>query len=241
MSDDFSNTQTYYDAFSETYEKERYEGYHLLIDELELACLLGYIEEKVVLEAGCGTGLLLQPISLLAKEAHGIDISEGMLKHARKKGLNVYQASVTEVPFDDNYFDLVCSFKVLAHVEEIEKALKELIRVTKPGGALKLEFYNTKSIRYLIKKIKNPTMTSREYSDEDVFTRYDTLNAIKSYLPETAVVEKVEGVRIFTPFALVCKLPLISKIFASLEKRFRDSFLASYGGFLVVTIRKHDD
>lgn len=241
MTKDIEKVREYYDNFSSTYEKGRYEGYHLLLDELEVACLNDYIIGKKVLECGCGTGLILQCISLIAEEAIGIDLSEGMLQLAKSRNLNVQQASVTELPFEDKYFDVVCSFKVLAHVEEIEKALSEMARVTKPGGALVLEFYNTKSIRYLIKKLKKPTTTSKKFTDEDVFTRYDNIKTIKSYLPEGLKIEKVQGVRIFTPFAFVYNLPIIKNIYTFLERKFRDSFLAGVGGFLVVTIRKDDE
>lgn len=238
MTKDLQKVQEYYDNFSHTYEKGRYEGYHLLIDELEVACLNDYIVGKKVLECGCGTGLILQCISLLAEEAIGIDLSEGMLQLARNRNLNVKQASVTELPFEDNYFDVVCSFKVLAHVEDIQKSINEMARVTKPGGALVLEFYNTKSIRYLVKMLKKPTSTSKKFTDEDVFTRYDNIKSIQSYLAEGLTIEKVQGVRIFTPFAFVYNIPIIKSIYTLLERKFRDSFLSAFAGFLVITIRK---
>lgn len=240
MPEEITKTQEYYDSFSENYEKERYDGYHLLIDELELACIKDYIKGKKVLEAGCGTGLILQRIAQIAQEAHGIDISEGMLTLAKEKGLNVQQASVTKIPFEDDYFDVVCSFKVLAHVKDIKDAIAEMSRVIKPGGILVLEFYNTYSLRYLIKQIKQPTKTSIKFSDEDVYTRYDNLSSIKSYLSQGLAVEKVQGVRIFVPLASVFKVPLLAAIYTFLEKTFRDSFMAILGGFLVVTIRKEN-
>ncbi|MEW5821784.1 MAG: class I SAM-dependent methyltransferase [Cyanobacteriota bacterium] len=240
MSEDFGRVQNYYDEFSQTYESARHEGYHLLIDELEIACIQDYVAGKKVLEAGCGTGLILNVVNLLAEEAIGIDLSPGMLTLARNKGLNVQQASITEIPFENETFDIVYSFKVLAHVKDIKKAVSEMARVTKPGGVLVLEFYNKKSIRYIVKKTKKPTKTSDKFTDEQVYTRYDTLKDIKSYLEPGLKVEKLQGVRIFTPFAFVHKIPLVKSIYTHLERKFRDSKLAKYGGFLVVTIRKED-
>ena len=240
MVEGLNKVQDYYDSFSENYEKERYQGYHLLIDELEMACLKGFIENKVVLEAGCGTGLILQRIAKIASEAYGVDLSEKMLKRAKDKGLNVIQGSITELPFEDNYFDVVCSFKVLSHVEDVKKAISEMSRVLKPGGVLVLEFYNTKSLRYIIKQVKSPTKTSDKYTDKEVYTRYDNIEMVINYLSPELKLEKMQGIRIFTPCAYVYQLPVISNIYKFLERTFRDSFLSGFGGFLVVTVRKQD-
>ncbi|TCJ17626.1 SAM-dependent methyltransferase [Flaviaesturariibacter flavus] len=51
-------------------------------------------------------------------------------------GLDVDQASVTELPYADGAFDLVCVFDVLEHVEDDVKALSEMHRVTRAGGML---------------------------------------------------------------------------------------------------------
>ena len=44
------------------------------------------------------------------------------------------EASITELPFEDNTFDLVCAFDVVEHVAEDQLAIKELKRVTKKDG-----------------------------------------------------------------------------------------------------------
>lgn len=44
------------------------------------------------------------------------------------------QGSITELPFADNTYDLVCAFDVIEHVEDDTKAVDELYRVCKPGG-----------------------------------------------------------------------------------------------------------
>lgn len=45
-----------------------------------------------------------------------------------------YPVDVEELPFDDNSFDLVCSFAVLEHVRRPDRAVRELARVTRTGG-----------------------------------------------------------------------------------------------------------
>src|SRR3954463_5335295 len=91
-------TQSYYDRFSETYERERHHGYHRLIDELELDLIRRYGAGRDVFEAGCGTGLLLRGAADVARSAIGLDLSRGMLTPARARGLRVVQGSLTDVP-----------------------------------------------------------------------------------------------------------------------------------------------
>src|SRR6204780_4787630 len=120
-------TRAYYDEFSHRYEDERRprrpDGYHALIDDLEVDLVERYGAGGDVLECGAGTGLLLERFARFAKSARGIDLSPGMLEGARARGLDVREASVTSIPFDDASFDVTCSFKVLAHVPDIGRAL----------------------------------------------------------------------------------------------------------------------
>lgn len=46
----------------------------------------------------------------------------------------IIQGSITELPFQDNQYDLVCAFDVIEHVEDHQKAVEEMWRVCKPGG-----------------------------------------------------------------------------------------------------------
>ena len=49
-------------------------------------------------------------------------------------GLELLRASITELPFSSDSFDLVCSFDVIEHVEDDQAAVAELYRVCRPGG-----------------------------------------------------------------------------------------------------------
>ena len=132
----------YYDDFSDSYERGRGYGYHQMIDDLEVQVTAPYARGARVLELGCGTGLILARVAEIAEEAVGIDLSEGMAQRARDRGLDVHIGSVCDLPFEDDEFDLTYSFKVLAHIPDIDAAVREAARVTRPGGHLLLEFYN---------------------------------------------------------------------------------------------------
>jgi ubiquinone/menaquinone biosynthesis C-methylase UbiE len=231
--------RAYYDEFALRYEDERHDGYHALVDRLEIDLVRRYADGARVLEAGCGTGLILRAVAPAARLAVGIDLSQGMLSVARRRGLAVAHASVIDLPFDDASFDVAYSFKVLAHVERIERALAELARVVRPGGHVIAEFYNPWSLRYLIKRLKPPTAISDASHDEHVYTRYDSLGRVRRLLPSTLRIVDLRGVRVVTPFSQVHRVPLIRRAFERLEWTACDApLLRRFGGFLAVIAQK---
>ena len=233
------STQGYYDRFSETYERERHHGYHRLIDELELELVRRYGQGREVLEAGCGTGLLLRETAGFARAALGLDLSRGMLSSARQRGLRVVQGSLTEVPLPSASVDLVYSMKVLAHVPPIREAVAELARVVRPGGHLLLEFYNPWSLRYLAKRLGGPAAIAADTTDHDVFTRYDTAGQAAAYLGPDLELVGMRGVRVVTPTSTVYRLAPLAYLFTMAERTACDlPVLRNLGGFLILVARK---
>ena len=93
-----------------------------------------------ILDAGCGTGYNLGHFATLGPHSvFGFDISAGAIDGVRKRGLKkVTQASITEIPYASETFDVVYSFEVISQglMPSVEKCLSELHRVVKPGGYL---------------------------------------------------------------------------------------------------------
>jgi ubiquinone/menaquinone biosynthesis C-methylase UbiE len=234
------SNRDYYDEFSSWYERERGRGYHDLLDELESDAVARYGCGQRVLEAGCGTGLVLDRLRGFAGQVTGVDLSPGMLARARERALPVAQADVCRLPFPDASFDVVCSFKVLAHVAAIETAVHELARVTRPGGHLVLEFYNRHSLRYVIKRLKRPSKISDSETDAAVYTRYDSLADVRGYLPPGVDLVEVRGVRVVTPVSHVFRLAPLAALFRALERGASEApLLRRLGGFMVVVARKN--
>lgn len=228
----------YYDDFSSHYDRGRDRGYHALVDDLEMSVVEPYARGKRVLEAGCGTGLMLSRIDRVATQAVGVDLSSGMLGRARDRGLTVVQGSITALPFGDATFDTVCSFKVLAHVPDIERALSELARVTRPGGHLVLEFYNRWSLRYLARAIAGARRIGKAHKESDIPTRWDTPREIVRRLPRELSAIEIRGVRVVTPAAAVHRVAPISAVVGAAERLALDSPLRWFGGFLVVVLQR---
>jgi len=233
--------QDYYDKFAQIYENKRGQGYHKMIDELEISILNKYLNPTdKVLEVGCGTGLILKEVDKKVSKAIGIDLSKKMLKKAENRGLEVYHSDASSMPFADNYFDVVYSYKVLAHVEAIEKTLEEIKRVLKPNGVAILEFYNRNSLRTFIKKIKPSNIIDKNITDDSVYTRYDSLREIKCYFPRSFKLIGVKGVRIITPAFFIHDIPLVKNVFYKGEDLLKDSILANFAGFLIVIVKKDE-
>ncbi len=235
-------TRAYYDEFSAAYEAQRRpndpDGYHALVDDLEVELVSRHGTGKDVLECGCGTGLILERVSRFARSAHGIDLSPRMLDRARERGLEVQEGSVTALPFEDARFDVTCSFKVLAHVEDIGRALSEMARVTRPGGVILAEFYNPLSFRGALKRFGPAGRISRYTKESAVYTRFDAPWVVPRLLPAGTHVEGHYGVRIVTPAAAALRVWGLRSVLPRVERLLAPTLAAFLAGFYVAVIRK---
>ncbi|MCQ0988770.1 class I SAM-dependent DNA methyltransferase [Jiella marina] len=137
-----------YDAWAERYDTEMASlGYRH--PTICLAMLTRHLpkSEGPVLDAGAGTGLLGEWMAIAGYDAvEALDISEGMLKVARSKG--VYQACRYGVmgetlPFDDNHFAAVVSAGVFTTGHVGVEGFPELVRITRAGGVLVITIKDT--------------------------------------------------------------------------------------------------
>jgi ubiquinone/menaquinone biosynthesis C-methylase UbiE len=93
-----------------------------------------------VLEAGCGTGVILPLIRKAAGNGAFVvaaDISREMLMKAAKKQsgkTSFIQADIESLPIAKNVFDIAICFSCFPHFEDKKRALSEIIRILKPGG-----------------------------------------------------------------------------------------------------------
>jgi SAM-dependent methyltransferase len=233
------DNRSYYDDFAGWYERERHQPYHRMLDDLETGLVERYGAGKDVLEVGCGTGLILGRARRFARSAIGIDLSAGMLAQAAARGLAVAQASATALPIADASVDVAYSFKVLAHIPDIKGALAEMARVVRPGGWVLAEFYNARSVRRLVKRVKPPSAVSANTNDEAVYTRYDSADDIRGYLPPELTWVTSRGIRIVTPISHVMRVPGLGAAFRWAEDRLADLPVArDLGGFLVVCAQR---
>lgn len=133
------------------YDSENSHWWYLGLKDLVLSFVAKYAEKKKetrILDAGCGTGGILKDLE--GYKAWGLDISQEAIRFCRLRKLNnVINASISNIPFEDNSFDLIISLDVLYHlgVEDDREALKELTRVLSKGGTLLLNLPAYDSLR----------------------------------------------------------------------------------------------
>lgn len=103
---------------------------------------VGSVDGRRVLEAGCGTGRISLALARTGAQVTAVDVSQEAVDHTRtifsnaRLPVEARLASLFELPFADNSFDIVWNAGVLEHFSESERreALRELLRVTAPGG-----------------------------------------------------------------------------------------------------------
>jgi SAM-dependent methyltransferase len=99
-----------------------------------------------VLDVGCGGGRTIQKLAALAPEGkvYGVDYGEGSVAMSRSKNaeainagrVKIKQASVSQLPFADNKFDLVTAIETQYYWPDLPSDMQEILRVLKPGGTL---------------------------------------------------------------------------------------------------------
>lgn len=122
---------------------------HNPVMQAEERAMLGLMQASLqgqrVLDAGCGSGrYILHALQRGAAQVVGVDLSPEMLQRADAEVMKcrfdaeiaLAQGSVTALPIPDTWADLTVCGLVIGHLEHLHEALRELHRVTKPGGIL---------------------------------------------------------------------------------------------------------
>jgi SAM-dependent methyltransferase len=139
--------------------------HQLIFDSLERE--LPNWREKTILDAGCGTGVILKQLGNADKNV-GVDIAAEAISLCQRRGLtNVRQADIAALPFDDASFDAVICSSVVYHqwVADVTSAMRELGRVLRPGGLL---FVNVPAFRFLHSAHDEAVMTARRFTKKEI-------------------------------------------------------------------------
>lgn len=131
-----------------------------------------------VLEVGCGAGRFTQIVLDFTKaNLFSIDFSNAVEANFKNNGpnerLSLFQASIYEMPFVKEQFDKVFCLGVLQHTPNVEKSLKAMVDMVRPGGELVVDFYPNKGwwTKFQAKYILRPL--TRKMDHEKLFKKID--------------------------------------------------------------------
>lgn len=142
-----------------------------------------------ILDIGCGPGLLAKELASRSKyfDVYGIDMSPHAIKMARKNckdfgGVHFKEANAYNLPFSDSTFDLVACKDSLHHFDAPQKALKEMLRVTKKGGVLYIQDIKRDLPWYLLRRAIPPDTIFKKlqfYSARAAYTKKELGDILK--------------------------------------------------------------
>ncbi len=88
------------------------------------------------IEIGVGSGRFAAPLGIRV----GVEPSSKMREIARRRGIEVVDGVAEDLPFEDSSFDYALMTTTLCFLDDVEAALKETHRITKPGGTIIIGF-----------------------------------------------------------------------------------------------------
>lgn len=102
-------------------------------------------ETTIVLDLGCGSGRWTKFVASRVKLVEAIDPSAAIFSasslNENETNVRITQASVSNIPFDDETFDFVICLGVLHHIPNTSKALVDVVKKIKKGGGILLYLY----------------------------------------------------------------------------------------------------
>jgi SAM-dependent methyltransferase len=140
---------------------------------------IGTLDDKVVIDVGCGPGNLVAALGGKPKTLIGLDISHGALKVAQTLGYQTILADVQDLPLVSGCADVVMLNAVMHHSDDPEKVLREAARLVRSGGILVTDMdpqkgaWDFKGLGLLLYKIRYPLYkllgsTSYKTQEEDI-------------------------------------------------------------------------
>lgn len=101
------------------------------------------LQGERLLDVGCGNGSYTTEMAKGFDETYGIEIEGERLADFQRHlatspataSIHVESMSAEDLRFDDGFFDVVTAIEVIEHILDLEKAVREIARVLRPGGA----------------------------------------------------------------------------------------------------------
>ncbi len=113
-------------------------------------------DDMLALDVGCGSGADLIHMARKGMRMVGIDVTDAVkLAYRNTRGggdIRIAQASVYDLPFKEESFDLVYSFGVLHHLSDPQDAFRKMVTLAKHGGTVLVYVYEKFTNRRMVEK-----------------------------------------------------------------------------------------
>lgn len=214
------------------------------LNETQVATVLDFLggAPLSVLEAGCGTGRFTFAMANAGHHVTGLDYSTAMLDVCRTRKaedpagerVDLLEGDVFALPFADGTFDATLCMHVLMHLPGHEDVLKELLRVTKPGGLVIFDIRNARSLNRMSYPLRRAAQ--RLQGRKPWYLWYSTVDQVAEFARANgASAEHMRGIfplkpnRLPEPF-----MPLLR----SLERAPEGSLRKRVGHIQMIALRK---
>ncbi len=213
------------------------------------------LQNKDVLEVGCGSGIAAQMFAEAGARLTAVDLTQWAVSmtQARLEAFDLHgdvqEADGEDLPFADASFDLVFSWGVIHHSSDMDRALRELVRVCRPGGKLVLMVYNRRSLFYaaykgfqrflpLARRLGLHFEGARAGEKEGLIARHFTVDELREKIEHAGLrdvrIEPYGQDAELLPLPRRVRLPITER----LPQRFKDTVLRKLGHQLAATAVK---
>ncbi len=230
----FTDKEKYTKEFFEEIEKDRYSK------EPEILSFAQFNsgKDKKVLEVGVGAATDFLQWAKNGANLYGIDLTPEAVAYAEHrldlygfKAQDIKVADAENLPFEDNFFDIIYSWGVIHHSPDTPTALKEIIRTLNSGGKAKLMIYNRKSVLAYVFWIKHAFLKLKwNQSVADVLW-----NKMESYGTKGYTIEEIQTL-LKNENIVDLKVKTIITYYDKL-KRF-NKLMQIFGSFLLIFMNK---
>ena len=134
------NKKFFYEDFAKVFDEamnkyDLFKRLKIIFDDL----LRGNLKNKLLLDAGCGTGWFSREAKKRGAIVVSLDLGIALLNQVKRKCETIKVVGDTlQFPFREGSFDIVISTEVIEHTVDPKKAVLEIFRVIKPGGTVVL-------------------------------------------------------------------------------------------------------
>lgn len=231
-----------YDDVAYVYDTRRYETKKQKITTriaFEVVSeLVGNTKNKLVLDAGCGTGRFTNFFINEGANVISVDSSKNMLKILKKKNHNAktINADIFNLPFKNNSFDLIVCSEVLTHLREYKRPLAEFKRMLNSDGIIIIDLRN---IIYPMHIIRKYILPKTEIDKDSRYNPYIThIFKIKKICKEINL--KIDGFR-GVGLSVIRFINKESEKRIAIEKNRSNTILKYVAPTLLIKIKKRSD